>query len=462
MGVAPYHEQVRQQRRRGGSGRPALIGVVGLLVALLATAGVVANQQAVGSVGGAAPDGSVRARVVQPPDADASIEAEVHALLDRRAQAVLHRDRSAFLATVDPDRPAFRASQVAMFDALADVPLASWSYELDATVPAAVPAGARADDEAPSWAPAVSLRYAVQGSDATPAVENQGLTFVHRPTGWLVGSDSDFDGTARRTVREPWDFGPVSVTQGVRTLVLGHPAAASTMRAVAAEADADIPAVTRVWGPWAERVVVIVPADQEELARITGKTGDLSAIAAVAVAVAGRPDGESERIVVNPANFARLPSPGRRVVLTHELTHVAAGPATGPAVPTWLAEGLADYVAYRDVGIDVASAARELAADVRAGRRPAALPSDADFDGASAALPQQYEMSWLACRLIVQRTDSSTLLRFYRAVGASRGAGSAEAEAEAEAVAAAMRAELSTTVESFTAAWQAYLTAELA
>ena len=455
MGVAPYHEEVWQQRRRGGSGRPALIGVVGVLVALLATVGVVANQHSVGRVGGAAPDGSVRARVVPPPDADASIEAEVHALLDRRAQAVLHRDRSAFLATVDPDRPAFRASQVAMFDALADVPLASWSYELDATVPAAVPAGAQAGDEAPTWAPAVSLRYAVQGFDATPAVENQGLTFVHRPTGWLVGSDSDFDGTARRTVRDPWDFGPVSVTQGVRTLVLGHPAAASTMRAVAAEADADIPAVTRVWGPWAERVVVIVPADQEELARITGKTGDLSAIAAVAVAVDGRPNGESERIVVNPANFARLPSPGRRVVLTHELTHVAAGPATGPAVPTWLAEGLADYVAYRDV--DVASVARELAADVRAGRRPAALPTDADFDGASAALPQQYEMSWLACRLIVQRTDSSTLLRFYRAVGASRDAGSAAA-----AVATAMRAELSTTVESFTAAWQAYLTAELA
>ena len=121
---------------------------------------------------------------------------------------------------------------------------------------------------------------------------------------------------------------------------------------------------------------------------------------------------------------------------------------------------MADYVAYRDVGIDVASAARELGADVRAGRRPAALPTDADFDGASAALPQQYEMSWLACRLIVQRTDSSTLLRFYRAVGASRDAGSAEAEAEAVAV--AMRTELSTTVESFTAAWQAYLTAELA
>ena len=72
------------------------------------------------------------------PDPRVQRERAVRALLDQRAAAVLRRDREAFLATVLPSATAFVERQAAMFDALAEVPLASWEYELDAGQQSAV------------------------------------------------------------------------------------------------------------------------------------------------------------------------------------------------------------------------------------------------------------------------------------------------------------------------------------
>lgn len=220
-------------------------------------------------------------------------------------------------------------------------------------------------------------------------------------------------------------------------------------------------AVTRVWGEdWARRVVVLVPADAEEFGRVLRAGSDLTGMAAVATG--GRPgDGggrptADQRIVVNPANFDRLGAAGRRVVLTHEITHLATRAATGPLAPTWLVEGLADHVAYLDAGLDVPSAARELRAEVRAAGPPAALPSDADFDGGNPRLAAVYQMSWLACRLLAETAGQPALLRLYRQVGQAR-AGSPE-----RVLAAALADVVHQTPEQFTAAWRGYLRSRLA
>jgi hypothetical protein len=159
-------------------------------------------------------------------------------------------------------------------------------------------------------------------------------------------------------------------------------------------------------------------------------------------------------VAINPGPFRSLSDFGRQVVLQHEITHVATRDVTSTNTPYWLAEGFADYVGYLDSGATVRSAARELGADVRAGRLPKALPSERDFAGDNPRLAQSYELAWLACRLIAERVGRDGLVRFYRAVSAASGT-------PAAALTSSMRAELEMTPAEFVAAWRVHLRRDL-
>ena len=377
----------------------------------------------------------------------------VRALLERRAAAVLHHDRAAFLATVDPAAGWFRTAQASYVDALAEVPLASWTYVVDPTHERGH--SAELDKERGTWwAPDVVLRYALAGFDRQPTQEPQGLTFVLRAGRWYVGADDDFARTGRPTARDLWDGGPVVVRRGASCLVLGHALRVRLVEQLVGECDRAVPRVTAVWGrQWAQRVVVMVPDTVTELGRIVPEAGDLSQIAAVATAELVTP-GQGyhpvgDRVLVNPVTFPTLADAGRRVVVTHEVTHVASRAATGPRVPTWLVEGLADYVGYSGTGIPVRAAAQELMTDVRAGRLPSALPADEDFDGSNEDLAQTYEMSWLAVRLVVDRAGEDGLLRVYRRCGSGT------------PFPAALRSELGLSVADLVQQWRDDLVREL-
>ena len=71
--------------------------------------------------------------------------AAVRELLDRRASALLRRDRAGWLAAVDPAARALRARQAAFFGHVAAVPLGAWRYTVEPDdekgEPAAAPAG---------------------------------------------------------------------------------------------------------------------------------------------------------------------------------------------------------------------------------------------------------------------------------------------------------------------------------
>lgn len=379
--------------------------------------------------------------------------AAVRALLQARATAVLAHDRAGFLATVDPQGGAFRTRQAAYVAALADVPLARWSYELD---PAHEQRGDADLDRRRGtwWAPDVTLRYALAGFDRRPTTQQQGLTFVERQGRWYVGADDDFPG--RPTGRDLWDGGRVTASRGTACLVLAHPRQARLVRRVLADCDAAVPRVTAVWGrDWAQRVVVLVPDTVVELGRLVPGAGDLSQIAAVATAELLDPGSGyhpvGDRVLVNPVTFNRLSPLGRRVVTTHEVTHVATRAATGPQVPTWLVEGIADYVGYLGTSVPDRLAAAELRRDVRAGRVPTRLPGERAFASDAPDLAQAYEMAWLACRVVVDRFGRPGLLRLYRAVGADPADG-----ALGRALAA-----LGTTEAELVALWRADLVARL-
>jgi hypothetical protein len=382
--------------------------------------------------------------------ADRARAAALTSLLVGRANALLRRDRAAFLAGVDPGTP-FHARQAALFDALARVPLGDVSYDFDAGRTMELPPAAAKRYRDPVWGGAVRLRYALTGYDAEPTTQEHYLTFVQRADRWYLASDDDFTAAGQRSARGLWDFGPVVAVRTPRVLVLGHPGSLGLMRQILAVADAAVPRVSQVWPDWSRKAVVLVPASAAELRQVVEHTGNLSRLAAVAtadVSVDGGPP-TGRRVAVNPAQFRSLSAFGRRVVIRHELTHVATRAVTSAHTPYWLAEGFADYVAYRGTDTTVAAAAEELRADVAAGRVPARLPRAADFTGDNPRLAQAYEMSWLACRLIADRIGAAGLVRLYRTVSES---GDPEA---------ALAQELEMTTAEFVAAWRADMRREL-
>ncbi len=351
---------------------------------------------------------------------------DVTALLAAHGRAVLAHDRTAFLAGIDDEAKAatFRAGQRAAFANLVELPLTSWRYTVES----------RTDDRGfeqaatktfgrPAIIVRIALSYALRGVDRIPTSHEVWWTFVRRDGHVVIAADDGLAQAGGVSWRGPWDFGPLDVVRGPHSIVIGHAGDAGTLHTVAATTEAAIPAVTAVWGSgWAQDVAVVVPATADELAAQVGESSSIStAIAAVAVSDGVDPltgFARGQRLIINPAALQRLSAVGRQITIRHEVTHIADAEATTAATPRWLAEGFADYVGNLNSGQPVGTAASELRTDVRKGRLPAALPSEAAFDTEGQAAPA-YEQSWLACRLIAQRAGPAGLVRFYRQVGAA-------------------------------------------
>ncbi|GII53816.1 hypothetical protein Pth03_22050 [Planotetraspora thailandica] len=238
---------------------------------------------------------------------------------------------------------------------------------------------------------------------------------------------------ARSIAREhPAMWTQASVARGTHVVVIGAPSA--LVREITALAEQAGRTVAAVWGRPAD-AVILVPATGEQAAELVAPAR-VEGFAAFAGA---------DRVVIDPAGFARLTPTGRQVVLTHELTHVATDAAGDPGMPAWLREGFADYVGYLHSGLPVATVAAELSRDMRAGAAPARLPPDADFQAGSTRLPQAYEEAWLACRYIAQRFGERRLVAFYREAGRT-------------GVPRALRSTLGMTVPGLTDAWLEYVT----
>ncbi|MFI6923640.1 hypothetical protein ACIBIZ_27150 [Nonomuraea spiralis] len=218
----------------------------------------------------------------------------------------------------------------------------------------------------------------------------------------LTAADVPYAAVLPAGARGLWGEGGQVVRAG-RSVVVGHHAAPGLLADLARRADLAGRRVSAVLGRQV-RPLVVVPDSDAEAAGLAG-TGRLDGLAAVA---------DGGRVIVVPGSFARLTPTGRDVVLTHELTHVAAGT---DRLPVWLYEGFADYVAYRDAGLPVRTAAAELAAEVRAGRLPSELPGPAAFAPTAAdpgRLARAYQEAWLACRFLADRFGDGTLVRLYR------------------------------------------------
>ena len=361
---------------RGGGGR------AGPLLGLLVIAGICTARGPRGervlrpARCGRRPTGRGRRR----GRADAARLRAVRTLLSARAGALLSHDRAGWLAGVDPAASAFRARQAALLTGIAAVPLGTWRYTIE-------PGDEAGRTEAGGgWTVRVTLHYALRDADPAPTERPLVLTFVPRAGRWLA---------RRRRPARPGRRDDLARALGARPAAWSGPAppaSCSRTRTTPAGWPSSPRPRTR-WcrgsGPRSgagcpDRVAVIVPDDEREMAALVGEKLVLGTIAAVAVADTvdtERDRALGQRIVVNPANIDRLGQLGRRVVLEHEVTHLATRGFTGSRTPIWLVEGLADWVAYRDSGLPAHQVADQLHAALGAGHWPGRLPGHGRLQG---------------------------------------------------------------------------------
>ncbi|MGM1063302.1 basic secretory protein-like protein [Saccharothrix sp. Mg75] len=355
-----------------------------------------------------------------PPSATASApvdaprEAAVRALLDRRARALLERDEAAFTADLDPGAdPAFRQRQRDLFRNLAAVPVEEWGYLASGGGADLGSVALPAADE--SWAPDVRLSYRLRGVDAAAGSHPMAYLFTRHGDRWYLNSDTALEAVGKRTWRGPWDFGPCHVITGTGGFVLSHPGGEVLAARVLAELDGAVRAVTEVWGDaWSRQVAVLVPGGPEEMRALVGPGFATGTIAGVAVADRVDPVTRTalgQRVVLNPESAGKLSPLALRVLLRHEITHVAARGETVDGAPMWLLEGFADYVGYRRSDVPPRKAAPLLAAQVRESP-PTGPPPDEDFRGAGMELA--YQQAWSLNLYLASTLGEPGLVALYR------------------------------------------------
>jgi hypothetical protein len=215
-----------------------------------------------------------------------------------------------------------------------------------------------------------------------------------------------------------------------------------------------------VWGEgWPRTVVVLVPADQSQMAALLNRPDEvgLDQIAAVTTGAVGQSSGPAaDRVIVNPAGFARLRDVGPDVVLAHEMTHVAVrarGPGQGPL---WVSEGFADFVAYDGRDLSRRQVAGDVLDLVAAGTGPTALPTDADFDPRNGEIAPAYSSSWLAVELMARTFGEEAVLAFVHSQVGTFTADGVAGEAPV-AVEQAFLAATGTELAAFQQTWLGYL-----
>lgn len=396
---------------------------LGILLALLAKNVLLGDDSDPSKSPGQAPKPGIS--VTHPADPSHGRDQAVRDLLAQRSKAVTSGDRALFLATVDPAAADFYAAQATLVDRLDTLQFADWSYELAGDGPGFAPDRARVLPDR-SVIVRVRLTYRLVGT-TTSTDREQYLTIVPRGEHWLVASDTDASASGLDTQRDLWDLGPVRTLRGDASLVVAdrRGATVAEMQKLADEADLAVHDVDEVWtGEWSRQPLVLLPRSQADMATIIDSDGaGLAQIAAVTTGAFEAGLSRGDRIVINPASWKTLDALGRRVVLTHEMTHVATRSSSVQSVPIWLSEGFADYVAYRATPVPTAIVASDIFRKVRAGKEPDHLPDGADFDAARGDIASSYESAWLACRMISEQYGEKKLVKLYSALADSAGPG---------------------------------------
>lgn len=331
--------------------------------------------------------------------------AAIRQLLHRRAHAVLDHDSAAFLATVDPADQQLVARERTLFANLQALPVRSMSYTVEEL---SMPR--RSLGRGPQLSPPVVEYVALRGADVRPVSNPLIEVFVRRDHHWLLASDGEhvFNGTTDVQSR-PWGGGPVdAATAGGTVVVVDRDGPVPAPRLLA-RVSRGFSAVDSLLGRDSSRRLLVD-------ATSTGLPDEFNPLSREDAAATTFPVHESPPSGVGSDRFAGLVikvNPhrlggglGQYGLLRHELTHVALR-RVDAGVPTWLVEGIADYVGYRpypESALLVSPGTRRRLD--RMARHPA-LPDSREFGFDPAG---NYALSHAAVLWLVQRYGVTRLL----------------------------------------------------
>ena len=282
----------------------------------------------------------------------ATREVAVKQVLLNRSDALKRGDRAAFLDTVDQAASEeFKVRQGHMFDGLRSLPLASYELELRTDEVPDLGAGlaARYPGAEAVFLPPVEAHYRLTGIDTVDAVDGYYDTFVLRDGRWRIVSDRDLEDVGLPSARNLWDYGPVQQQRTAHFTILHDPADRKRAETIGILCEQAFSRLQATFGrPVPEQIVVVLPHSLDQLREILQATFDLSNFVAFASASVDRDQdwqSTAPRVYVQDTNLSRSRRDFQLQTFHHELTHVAAFPLAGPFVPSWIHEGVADWIA---------------------------------------------------------------------------------------------------------------------
>jgi hypothetical protein len=337
---------------------------------------------------------------------------------------MLRGDRRGFLSPLDreADRD-FADRQRRLFDGFQRLPLRDYRLEVSLDVFGELTGSQehqRYGNAAQPTVLHVEQRYRLQRYDPQPALEDLFLTFVRRPGGWRIISDADLDDLTMYTGRLMWEFGPIITRESEHFLYVSHPDLGGAADTILGAAERALDRVVDVWPmPFRRKVLILAPSESEELVRIIQAQFDVDVFVAFAVSGLDRErqwDLVGHRIILHWDNFSAQPDQVQQSILTHELLHIATRELSGPFVPAFVDEGVAEWVTTD-------ASTLLLAIRVSAGTFDRRLPLDHEFiTGSNDDIINSYQESYSFISYAEDRFGPNAVAEFYRRLGRPRAA----------------------------------------
>ena len=362
------------------------------------------------------------ATILAPPRAAAQDPlAEIGALLDRRAEAMVEGDLEAFLATAEPADPGFALRQRRLFEGFQRLGLASYELRLTESLWPELTTDREVARYGPSVDPRilhVEERYRLEGYDREPALEDLFLTFIRRGQEWLVTSDTDLDDVTLYSGRKLWELGSIVTRESEHFLYVSQPDQADAAARILEASERALNRVGDRWPvPWPERVPILAPSTTEELGRMIQATFDLDVFVAFAASGVDRAtdwDLVGHRIMLNRSTFEGRSPSSNEEILTHELLHIATREDAGPMTSIFVEEGVAEWVTG-------GASTSLLASAVRSGDFDRRLPLDHEFTaGSGTEIVTAYQESSTAITFAADAYGDRAISAFYRTLGEPR------------------------------------------
>jgi hypothetical protein len=266
------------------------------------------------------------------------------------------------------------------------------------------------------WA-VVDVTLELEGYDEMPVVSRDRYRISHRRGGFVLSSVTDAGWEQENDLRpQPWDEGPVTVRYASGVLGVFDAGSEQYADGVVDDVSSGIADVSaQVPYDWEGQVVVYALSDPTFLAGLEDVPGgnplDLDAIA---FPVPAGPDGggtADTRFLLNPRMLGAA-GPARARLIRHELTHVAVG-NRADGVPTWLSEGIAEYVSVRPLAPEDRVLSRAALAAAEDGLTD--LPADDTFNGPTSEA--NYGISWWICEYLAATYDEEMLWYLLESMG---------------------------------------------